>query len=125
MEPRFRTWSICTKLRRMGEALKVALNFERETSSRISPPECRATRIFVAEFGDVRSVMASVPGVEEKQPVHGARPVLQVDKHAAELIRGERAPKSNPTVMKRIEKSERNFDRRGFCVGELRPRFSS
>ena len=75
-----------------------------------------------AEFGDVRCVMASVPGVEEKQPVHGARPVFRVDKHAAELIRGERAPKSNPTVMKRIEKSEGNFDRRGFRVGELRPK---
>ena len=70
----------------------------------------------------MRCVVASVPGVEEKQPVHGARPVLRVDKHAAELIRGERAPKSNPTVMKRIEKSERNFDRRGLCVGELRPK---
>src|SRR5260370_18699449 len=66
-----------------------------------------------AEFGDVRCVMASVPGVKEKQPVHGARAVFGMDKHAPELIRGERAPKSNPTVMKRIEKNERNFARRG------------
>lgn len=59
-----------------------------------------------AQFGDVRCVVAAVPGVEEEQPVHCVWAVFRMDKHAEELIRSERAPESNPTVMQRIQKCE-------------------
>jgi hypothetical protein len=39
-----------------------------------------------AQFGDVRCVVAAVPGVEEEQPVHCAWAVFGMDKNAAELI---------------------------------------
>jgi len=53
-----------------------------------------------AKFGDMRNVMAAVPGILKEQPVHSERPVIGMDKHAAELIRGERTPEANPPIMK-------------------------
>ena len=74
-----------------------------------------------AKFGDVRNVVAAVPGILKEYPVHCERPVIGMDEHAAELIRGERTPEPNPPIMKSIEKREGRIDGTGLCVRQLRP----
>jgi hypothetical protein len=78
-------------------------------------------RFLFAEFGDVGDVMAAVPGVEEEQPVDGARAVIGMDQDATELIGGERTPEADPAVMQSLEESEGDVDRAGFRIEKLRP----
>ena len=69
-----------------------------------------------AKFADVRNVVATVPGILKEYPVHCERPVIGMDEHAAELIRGERTPEANPPIMKSIEQREGHSDGTGLCV---------
>ena len=53
-------------------------------------------------FGDVRNVVATVPGILKSTQSAVRQPVIGMDEHAAELI-PVRERQANPPVMKSIE----------------------
>ena len=60
----------------------------------------------LAEFGDVRHVMASVPGIERQRLLQSHRPKFGMAESAFPVLRSERAQQSDPAVVERIEKGK-------------------
>src|SRR5436305_10296341 len=97
--------------------------FELRKEASLRPSQrCDSPAFALPQGGDVRDVVASVPGVKSEHLLEGQNATLLRMTQATLKISGfHRTKQRDPAKVQRIEQIERDFDRNSSAVSELRP----